>query len=63
MTIHRHIQIHNLLDTLSSKVRIYRRASQRALTIHNRAAYAYYQDRAARAEQIGILCRARLQAS
>lgn len=60
MSTHRVIQIHNLLDTLSSKARQCRRAADNLAAIRNDRGAGHYLRRAVRLEHIAARCSARL---
>ena len=62
-TTHRLIQIHNLADSLESRARVSRRAADKATSINNRKANAYFLNRAERMERIVARCVARLENS
>lgn len=60
MSTHRHIQIHNLLDTASSEARQCRRAADNLAGIRNANGAAHYLRRAIRFERIATICASRL---
>ena len=60
MTTHRHIQIHNLQDTMSTLFHTCRKCAENAERIGNITAKRYYIRRAFRASKIVAKCRARL---
>ncbi|MCX4150986.1 MULTISPECIES: hypothetical protein [Paraburkholderia] len=61
LTTHRLIQIHALADALASHARVSRRAADKAASINNRKANAYFLQRATRMERIVARCVARLE--
>lgn len=63
MTTHRLIQLHNMLDDLSSRARVSRRAADKAASINNGKAAVYFLQRAVRFERICTRCSARLEAA
>jgi hypothetical protein len=60
MSTHRLIQVHNLLDTVSSKAIQSRRAADNAAMIRNSTATASFIRRALRLERIAATCEGRL---
>ena len=61
MTTHRLIQVHNLLDSVSSKVRQCRRAADNLARIRNDRGADHYLRRVARYERLVALCEGRLK--
>lgn len=62
MTTHRHIQIHNLLDTAAVRAEGCRAAASNLARIRNDRAAGYYIRRADRFVRIAARCAARLAA-
>jgi len=61
MTTHRFIQMHNLLDTLTSKVRQCRNAAENLARIGNKIGSDHYTHRADRYARVAGLCEKRLE--
>jgi hypothetical protein len=60
LSTHRTIQVHNLLDTVSSNARQSRRAAENLESIGNRKGAQIYAARAARLNEIASVCKRRL---
>lgn len=61
LSTHRLIQIHTLEDDMSARARVAHRAANKALSINNMKAWAYFMKRECKFARIAVRCRARLQ--
>ncbi|MEG1348763.1 MAG: hypothetical protein RSD49_12000 [Hafnia sp.] len=60
LSTHRLLQVHELMDSAASRVKVYTRTASTAKRIGNRGAYTYFNERRTRWDKIFALCERRL---